>query len=310
MTPNVLFAGRADRWDDYQRELARACAEREIVANISPEHPPEDVDYIIFAPNGPISNFAEFPNLKAVFSLWAGVERIVGNPTLTVPLTRMVDTGLSHGMREWVSGHVLRYHLGIDVDIRRTDTEWKAHVPPLARERTVGILGLGTLGKACAQALSVYEFNILGCSRTEKTIDGVKTYTGEAGLNTVLQRSDILVLLLPDTTATNDVLNAQTLATMPRGARIINPGRGTLIDDAALLQALDDGQIGHATLDVFRVEPLPTDHPYWTHPNVTITPHIAAETRANSASDIIAENLHRAIKGDPLLYLVDRNSGY
>lgn len=310
MTPNVLYAGRPDRWSDYKIQLARACKEKAISVNISPDHAPQEVDHIIFAPNGPISDFTPFIRLKTVLSLWAGVERIVSNPTLRVPLTRMVDTGLSFGMREWVTGHVMRYHLGMDIDICRTDANWQAHVPPLAHERTVGILGLGTLGTVCAQALTGLGFNVIGWSRTPKTLNGVKSNTGEEGLADVLKRSEILVLLLPDTAATTNLMNDRTLALMPKGARIINPGRGPLIDDDALLRALNSGRIAHATLDVFRTEPLPQDHPYWAHPNVTVTPHIAAETRADSASDVVAENLRRLQMGEPLLYLVDRHAGY
>ncbi len=310
MTVNVLFAGRPDRWDEYRPQLARACADRGVEAAISPDLPPDEVDYIVFAPNGPVRDFSPFARLRAVLSLWAGVERIVGNRTLTVPLTRMVDTGLAQGMTEWVAGHVLRYHLDMDIDICRTAPVWRAHVPPLARERTVGILGTGSLGSACASALRGLGFDVLGWSRTEKSIPGVGRHTGKGGLAKVLRRSEILVLLLPDTPATTDLLNDETLAMMPAGARILNPGRGSLIDDDALLGALDSGRIAHATLDVFRAEPLPADHPYWAHPNVTVTPHIAAETRADSASDIIAENLRRDLAGEPLLYLVDRDMGY
>lgn len=307
---NVLFAGRADLWADYQSELSRACAAAGIEANISPDHAPEAVDYIIFAPDGPVSDFSDFTNLKAVLSLWAGVERIVSNTTLNVPLTRMVDWGLSHGMREWVTGHVLRYHLDMDIDICRTNAIWEVHVPPLASERTVGILGLGALGKSCVAALSGLEFDLLGWSRTPKSIEGVQCFSGDDGLAEILRRSEILVLLLPNTPATTDLLNAERLSMMPKGARILNPGRGSLIDDTALLAALNSGHIAHATLDVFRIEPLPSDHPYWAHPNVTVTPHIAAETRIRSASEIIVENLRRAQNKEPLLYLVDRTSGY
>ena len=133
---------------------------------------------------------------------------------------------------------------------------------------------------------------------------------GDAGLRDVLARSDILVLLLPLTSATENVLNAKMLALMPRGAILLNPGRGPLIDDDALLAALGTGQIAQATLDVFRTEPLPADHPYWAHPQVTVTPHIASETRPQTASTVIAQNIRRAESGQPLLHLVDRSAGY
>jgi hypothetical protein len=158
---------------------------------------------------------------------------------------------------------------------------WRAgSAPPLARDRTVAVLGLGVLGAACAQALASLNFRVLGWSRSPKSIDGVETAHGADGLDATLRQAAIVVLLLPDTPATENTLNARTLALLPKGAVIVNPGRGPLIDDDALLAALDSGQVGHATLDVFRTEPLPAEHPYWAHPKVTVTPHIASETRA------------------------------
>jgi glyoxylate/hydroxypyruvate reductase A len=138
----------------------------------------------------------------------------------------------------------------------------------------------------------------------------VETAHGDDGLDAVLTRAEIVVLLLPDTPATENVLNDRTLALLPEGAAVVNPGRGPLIDDDALLAALDAGQIGHATLDVFRTEPLPPDHPYWAHPKVTVTPHIASETRPASAARVIAENIRRGEAGEPFLHLVDRKAGY
>ena len=120
----------------------------------------------------------------------------------------------------------------------------------------------------------------------------------------------IVVLLLPDTPATENVMNGESLGWLAQGATIINPGRGPLIDDDALLVALDSGQVGHATLDVFRIEPLPQDHSFWAHPNVTVTPHIASETRTWTASQCVAENVRRGEAGEPFLHLVDRSVGY
>lgn len=307
---NVLFAARPERWDTYESPLRAAFAGAGLEVTLSTDLPPAEVDYIVYAPNGPLTDFSPYTRAKGVLSLWAGVEKIVGNASLTQPLTRMVDEGLAEGMVEWVTGHVLRYHLDMDQDIRRQDTDWQVHIPPLARDRKVGILGLGELGMACARALAALNFDVAGWSRSPKSLDGIACHHGTEGLEAVLARSEILVLLLPATPATDNTLNSRTLAQLPKGARIVNPGRGELIDDDALVAALNAGHIAHATLDVFRIEPLPRDHAYWAHPNVTVTPHIASETRPGTAAKVIAENVRRGEAGEAFLYLVDRSAGY
>lgn len=313
MPIQIHFAAGADRWPAYREPLEAALAELGIAAEMSVTvHDPAAVDYIIYAPDGPVTDFTPYTRCKAVLSLWAGVERIVTNPTLTQPLTRMVDEGLTEGMVEYVTGHVLRHHLGIDAHIHRQDGVWRqaSTLPPLARERPVAMLGLGALGQACAAALAALNFPIMGWSRSPKSIPGIDCHSGEVGLAYVLSRAEIAVLLLPLTEDTRDLVTAGRLALMPEGAVIINPGRGPLIDDAALLAALNAGQIGHATLDVFRQEPLPPGHPFWAHPKVTVTPHIAAETRPATAARVVAENIRRGEAGEPLLHRVDRSLGY
>ncbi len=310
MAVNLLFSARPALWPIYQPLLSTYLGEMGIDFDLRTDFPPEEVDYVVYAPNGGLSDFTPYTRLKAVLSLWAGVESIAGNTTLTVPLARMVDHGLTQGMTEWVIGHVLRYHLGMDAHIHGLKGEWRQDVPPLASERSVAILGLGALGQASALALAALGFRVTGWSRSPRDVPGIACLHGHEGLNQVLAGSEILVLLLPSTPATENTLRAETLALLPRGARIINPGRGPLIDDAALLAALDSGQVGHATLDVFRTEPLPSDDPYWTHPNVTVTPHIASETRPVTAAQVICENIRRGEQGEPFLHLVDREQGY
>ncbi|MBZ0129414.1 MAG: glyoxylate/hydroxypyruvate reductase A [Rhodobacteraceae bacterium] len=313
MPVNVLFAGNPKTWPDYREALPAAFRRKGVAANLLERaDDPGAVDYIVYAPNGGLSDFTPFTGLKAVLSLWAGVETFQDNATLTVPLARMVDFGLTEGMAEWVLGQVMRYHLGNDLYVLNQDGIWRNgdFVPPLARHRNVGILGLGELGLAAARMLKGVGFSVHGWSRSAKSEPGITCHSGMDGLREVLAKSEILVLLLPLTAATEHLLDAARLAMLPRGAYLINPGRGPLIDDAALLAALDTGQVAHATLDVFRVEPLPPAHPFWAHPNVTVTPHIASETRAESASDTIAENVRRGEAGEPFLYLVDRKAGY
>lgn len=307
---NVLFSAKDRNWDQYHTVIPEACAELGLTINMARDVAPLDVDYIVFAPNPALTDFSPYTNCKAVLSLWAGVETIAPNPTLSQPLCRLVDPGLEQGMVEWVTGHALRYHLGMDAHITATDQVWRPEPAPLASSRRVTILGLGALGAACARMLATLGFEVNGWSQSHKAIDGVTCWSGPDGLRQALKRADILVLLLPLTNATTDILNADTLALMPKGAFVINPGRGALIDDAALLSALDTGHIAHATLDVFRNEPLPAGNAFWHHPRVTVTPHIASETRPETAARRIAENIRRGEAGDPFLNLVDRDRGY
>ncbi|WP_417259410.1 2-hydroxyacid dehydrogenase [Celeribacter sp.] len=311
MTLTLLFSAPDRLWPAYSAALPHALAEAGIDAQITRETDnPETVDYIIYAPNKTLTDFTPFTRAKAVLSLWAGVERIVSNPTLTQPLCRMVDDGLALGMRDYVVGHVMRHHLGMDAHILGLGGVWDQVVPPLARDRTVAVLGLGALGQFCATALAEFGFKTFGWSRSPKEIAGITCAHGADGLRDVLRHAEIVVTLLPNTPETENTLNAQSLALLPKGAVIINPGRGALIDDDALLSSLDTGHIGHATLDVFRAEPLPATHPYWSHPHVTVTPHIAAETRPETASHVIADNIRRSETGAPLLHEVDKKAGY
>ena len=310
MSVNVLFAATLSRWSEYETPLRSAIAATGVDARIATDIAPDQVDYIVYAPNSDLQDFTPYTRARAVLNLWAGVEAIVGNPTLHLPLARMVDPALTQGMVEWVTGHILRLHLGMDAHINAAPGTWKPRAPPLAFDSRVTILGLGELGAACATALSTFGFDVAGWSRSAKQINGVTCFSGPEGLEAGLKRADYCVLLLPDTAATENTLNAATLALMPKGARILNPGRGPLIDDHALLNALDTGRIDHATLDVFRIEPLPADHPFWAHPKVTVTPHVASETRAAYSAKTIAENIRRGEAGEPFLHLVDRQTGY
>jgi len=310
MIVKVQFLTGEATYLDYRERLAEALTALGIRADLAQDHAPADVDYIVYAPHGGKADLSGFTRAKAALGLWAGVETIVSNPTLTMPYARMVDDGLTRGMVEWVSGHVLRHHLGLDADICRGDARWDYRVPPLAAQRKVSFLGLGELGTACAHTLAGLGFDVAGWSRRQKDLAGVACFSGEAGLRQMLGRSEILVLLLPHTPATENILDAETLAVLPAGAVILNPGRGALIDDAALIAALDTGHIAHATLDVFRVEPLPADDPYWTHQQVTVTPHLASVTRPETAVAVIAENIRRGEAGEPFLHLIDRDAGY
>ena len=308
---NILFAAVTERWDQYQEPLKKELDLIGLEYKLSNNLPPSEVDYIIYAPNSSIKDFSVFIKLKAVLNLWAGVEDVVKNETLKVPLSRMVDKGLTQGMKEWVLGHVMRYHLGIDLHIFGQDGQWRDwSAPPLANDRNVTILGLGALGAECANTLAKVGFKVRGWSLNKKSIDNVICHHGFEGLEKSLLGSEIVILLLPSTADTENIINKKTISYLSKSAVIINPGRGTLIDEKALLESLDDGKLAHATLDVFRQEPLPAEHLFWRHPKITVTPHIASETRPETASQVIATNIDRFEKGKTLLYQVNFEAGY
>ena len=310
MTIKILFSANEENWKRYKAPLQDALDDKSLDYELGTNITPSEVDYIIYAPSSSLQDFSPYTKLKAVLKLWAGVEGVTHNKTLKVPLARMVDSGLTDGMVEWVTGHTLRHHLGIDKHIHGQDGIWRSYVPPLAKDRVITILGLGTLGTACGIALKRLGFNVRGWSRREKRVDGILCFYGDEQIDSSLMDADIVVLLLPDTPLTQNILNQHTLNLLKRGAFVLNPGRGPLIDDDALLVALDSGQIEHATLDVFRIEPLPKNHQYWSNNKVTVTPHKASETRPITASKVIAMNIKRAENGQKLLYLVDRENGY
>ena len=310
MTIKILFSANEENWKRYKAPLQAALDDKSLDYELGITIIPSEVDYIIYAPSSSLQDFSPYTKLKAVLNLWAGVEGVTNNKTLKVPLARMVDSGLTDGMVEWVTGHTLRHHLGIDKHIHGQDGIWRSYVPPLAKDRVITILGLGTLGTACGIALKRLGFNVRGWSRREKRVDGILCFYGDDQIDSSLLDADIVVLLLPDTPLTQNILNQHTLNLLKRGAFVLNPGRGPLIDDDALLAALETGQIEHATLDVFRIEPLPQNHQYWSNNKVTVIPHKASETRPKTASQVIAMNIERAENGQELLYLVDRENGY
>lgn len=300
----VLFAAPDSLWPDWAPVLTRLAPEMDLVR----EADPASIDAIIFAPGGPVGDLSPFVNARLVQSLWAGVERIVTNPTLTQPLARMVDPGLARGMAEYCTGWAMRAHLRMDAYAQ--DGVWRNDLtPPLADARQVTILGMGELGRSVAAMLGGIGFRLAGFSASGRAVPGVRVFRSD-GLDQALSQAEILITLLPDTPHTRGLLDAGRLALLPKDAWLINPGRGTVLDDDALLAALDKGHLGHAVLDVFRAEPLAPRHPFWSHPRVTVTPHIAAETRVETAAPVAVENLRRAMAGRPVLHLVDRQRGY
>ena len=274
---------------------------------------PESVDIVLYEPSGTIKDMTRYAGVAAIQSLWAGVETLLENDSLPTepPLLRMVEDGLTLGMTEYVVGHVYRAHLGVVLQQQdQAKFTWGTSNPPLAKDRRVGLIGLGALGRDAAESLAALNFDVRGWSRTQKQIEGVRCLSGSEGFQELIATSDILVLLAPHTPETENLMNKATFAAMPRGAHLINAARGALVDEDALLDALDTGQIATAVLDVMREEPLPQTHRFWSHPNVLITPHIASVTRPETAAATIITQVERFETGQPFLHTVAREKGY
>ncbi|MCC7427455.1 MAG: glyoxylate/hydroxypyruvate reductase A [Alphaproteobacteria bacterium] len=263
--------------------------------------------------NHPLGDLRRYPNLELVASMGAGVDHIFRDPDLPpgVPIMRLVDRLLTTAMSEYVLLAVLRHHRQ-DAGYRAQQAArlWRELPAPDTEATRIGILGLGVLGTDAAAKLAALKFPVAGWSRRAKSLPGIESFAGEAGLAPFLARTDILVCLLPLTPATRGIVNARTLGALPRGAYVINAARGGHVVDADLLAALESGQISGATLDVFNQEPLPPDSPYWSHPRVVMTPHTASITVPRSVAPQIAENIGRLARGQPLINLVDSAAGY
>jgi len=262
------------------------------------------------APHGIL---ATLPNLRLICSLGMGVDHLLTDPQLPagVHIARLVDPNMIEQMSEYVLYGVLYFHRRFDVYARfQRARTWEELPLPHTAQRRVGIMGLGEIGTDCARKVAALGFPVKGWSRTPKTIEGIDCYAGAGALDAFLAQTDILVTILPLTAETTNVIDAATLARLPRGACFINVARGGLVVERDLIAALDSGQLGGAILDVTQVEPLPADDPLWLHPKVHITPHIAGLTNPITAVHPIAENIRRLASGRPLLHLVARERGY
>jgi glyoxylate/hydroxypyruvate reductase A len=260
----------------------------------------------------PKGDLKRYPNLRLLCSLGAGVDHVLEDPDLPrVPLTRIVDPALAAGMTAYVTAAVLRHHCDFaDYERFQRERRWEKIARPHTRARTVGIMGLGEMGRDAAAMLLAHGFQVIGWSRTQRRVPGVECYAGAAGLPPFLARTQFLVCLLPLTPDTRGIIDAALLRQLPRGAFLINAARGGHVVDADLIAALDSGHLAGATLDVFEPEPLPPASPLWAHPKILVTPHVASLTDPDTSCAQIAENIKRLHAGEPLLHLVDRTRGY
>jgi glyoxylate/hydroxypyruvate reductase A len=272
-----------------------------------------DIDYaLVWKP--PVDLFDALPNLKVIFSLGAGLDHLLNGVRLPtgVPVVRMHDTALTEGMSEYTVYMALRHLRRMAVyEQQQNARQWRPHLPQLrASEVRAGVLGLGVIGAAVAGSLAAVGFDVAGWSRAPKDIAAVHSFHGDDQFDRFLARTDILVCVLPLTEATHGIINATNMRKLPRGAYVINIGRGEHLVEQDLLELLAQGHIGGAALDVFRVEPLPDGHPFWTHPRITLTPHCASLTNPFTASQHVVANIHRAMRGQPLSNVADLARGY
>ena len=255
----------------------------------------------------------QFANLKIIFSIGAGLDHLKGENVLPdgIPVVRMVEDGLTAGMVEYVIYQVLRFHRFMpQYEQDQRDRHWQELLQVPTSNRTVGILGLGVLGQASANFLLSLGFKVIGWSRTEKHVEGVKSYFGEDQLETMLSQSEILVSLLPLTPQTHGILNFENLSKLPKGSYLINAGRGACQVESDIIKALDCGQLDGAALDVFEKEPLAKESPLWDHPKVYFTPHIASMTLPATSAVHVYDNIVRFRKNQPLTHVADMQRGY
>ena len=257
--------------------------------------------------------FAQYPHLQVISSMGAGVDNLLQDGSIPNQATvvRMVDPRLVGQMGDYVLAAALNHVRQFpDYAQQQQQQQWQPLPPPNLNTVTIGVMGLGQIGSAVATRLVQVGFHVVGWSRREKSIADVQVFSGQQKLTDFLAASQILVCLLPLTSETKNILNADRLAQLPQGAYVINVARGAHLVEVDLLTLLAKGYLAGACLDVFRQEPLPQDHPFWTHPKITITSHVASLTDPSSVAPQIVENYRRMVGGRPLLNSVDMQQGY
>jgi len=314
----LLVHGGTENWSPqrWKRRFDEVCKDRRVLQLPDAAFDPAEIHYAAVWKPAP-GELAAFPNLRVIFNLGAGVDALMADSSLPkVPLVRVAVGDLTHRMTEYVVLHVLMHHRQ-ELYLRASQREkrWEPKFQWPASAISVGIMGLGTLGADAAEALRLIGFRVAGWSRSRKQIEGIECFHSSAQIEAFLQRSNILVCLLPLTSDTRHILNRELFAKLnrnsPLGAPVlINAGRGGLQDEADILQCLDDGTLGAASLDVFANEPLSADSPFWTHPKVVLTPHNAADTDPDEISKYVARQIERFEAGGALENVVDPARGY
>lgn len=308
----ILFHSPADDPAAWLPELAAALPQAHIRVWQEGDNNPADYA-LVWRP--PAAMLQGRRDLKAIFNLGAGVDAILqlGDALPAgVPIIRLDDAGMAVQMAEYVAHAVLRYYRRFDAfEAQARSGRWnRALLLPPKSEFTVGILGLGVLGTRIGQALAQFDFPVRGWSRSRKDVPGIDCYAGEAEFDAFLGGTRVLVCVLPLTADTEGILNRTNLQKLPAGSWLINVARGAHVVESDLLALVQEGHIAGATLDVFQNEPLPSTHPFWQEPRITITPHIAALTLREESVRQIAEKIGALQRGESVAGIVDRTKGY
>lgn len=276
------------------------------------DHPKEKITMALIWKH-PQGSLAPYPNLKCIASAGAGVDYIFEDALApsTVPITRVVDPYLASDMSEHVLAVILAELKNFNTyKLQQVASEWNPRIYRRIKDVRVGIMGLGELGALTANDLVKFGFTVQGWSRSKKNLENVETFAGQSELDAFLSMTEILVCLLPLTPETEGILNKDMFSKLPKDAYVINVARGGHVVDLDLLEALDEEHLSGACLDVYHQEPLPKEHPFWTHPKIFMTPHYASVSDTDSVVPQILENYDRLRKGKELLNTVNRKKGY
>lgn len=306
----ILYNAEPKRGEAWQALFAQAAPD--VPLRIWPDiGDPADIRYLA-AWDPSLELIASLPNLEVVFSIGAGVDQFdLGRIPPSIPVVRMIDPDLTQGMVEYVAFATLFLHRQmLDYRAAQQMGRWDPLHSMLAGKRRVGVMGLGELGQAAARQLQLLGFPVSGWSRSLRAMEGIATFVGRDRLAAFLGQCDILICLLPLTPDTRGILCRESFDAMPKGAGLINVARGGHLIEGDLLDALDSGQLSGAVIDVLNEEPAPQDHPFWSHPRILVTPHIASQTHAESAGLALLDNIRRHQAGQPMQGLVRRELGY